>query len=184
MGLRETGVGNGAAGEPSAAPRPATARGANGDGIAGPLEEAELAHAPADRPSPRPPRWLEAIPPVVAIGGGAVLGANARYLVGVAVEQRWETAFPWGTLLVNVAGSFALGVYLTLATERIVARAATRLFVATGFLGSFTTLSTFSYETVQLIQRGEPLQALAYAGVTLLAGLLAVVVGVGLARLV
>lgn len=153
-------------------------------GAAVAIEEAELAIAPADRAGAPRSRWHDTLATIVAIGGGAVLGANARYLVGVAVEQRWGSAFPWSTLLINVAGSFVLGFYLTWVTERFVGRPTTRLFVATGFIGSFTTLSTFSYETVQLLQRGELLHAVAYAGATLLAGLLAVAVGIGLARVV
>lgn len=166
--------------------RPGAATGDAGrddaQGIAAAVEAAELAHAPADWRGPARPRRLDALAPVIAVGGGAVLGANARYLAGLAVERWWGSAFPWGTLLVNVAGSFVLGFYLTLATERFAGRATTRLFVATGFLGSFTTLSTFSYETVQVLQHGQPGPALAYAGATLAAGLLAVAAGIGLAR--
>ncbi len=113
-----------------------------------------------------------------AVGAGGLLGAGARYVVGTWVTDRWGSAFPWGTLLVNVSGSLALGFYLTLATARFPDRATTRLFVATGFLGAYTTFSTFSYEVVEQIQQGAFLRASTYVGTSVAAGLGAVVIGI------
>ncbi len=146
-----------------------------------PATAADLAHAPGGAPHPG---GGVRIPAVVAIGAGAVLGANARYLVGLAFAQRWDTTFPWHTMLVNVVGSFILGLYLTFVSERVTGRATTKLFFSTGFLGSFTTFSTFSDETVQLFQSGATGQALAYLGLTLGVGLLAASLGIVLARVV
>jgi CrcB protein len=113
-----------------------------------------------------------------AIGAGGLLGANARYFMGVWAAERWGTAFPWGTFLINVVGSFLLGFYLTLVTERFTGRAVTRLFVATGFLGAFTTFSTFGYETAMLLRDGSPAQALAYVAASLVVGVSGVIAGI------
>jgi CrcB protein len=120
--------------------------------------------------------------PYLAISAGGLLGANARYLVGQWAAARWGSDFPWGTLLVNVTGSFVLGFYLTLVTERFVGRATTRLFIATGFLGAYTTFSTFSYEAVTLLQHGALPAALGYVAGSLGLSLGAVVAGILAAR--
>ena len=122
--------------------------------------------------------WRDRLATVGAVSAGGMLGANARYLVGVWTTDRWGSAFPWGTLLVNVTGSFVLGFYLTLVTERFAGRATTRLFVATGFLGAYTTFSTFAYETARFVRGDESLRALTYVGASLVCGLLAVVAGI------
>ncbi|MDP9370476.1 MAG: fluoride efflux transporter CrcB [Chloroflexota bacterium] len=142
------------------------------------IEEAELARPPRDQPRPQGIAWRDHLTTMIALSAGGLLGASARYVVGTWATDRWGSDFPWATLLVNVLGSLVLGFYLTLVTERGGARAATRLFVATGFLGAYTAFSTFSYEVVQQIQSGEPLRASVYVVVTLVAGLLAVVIGI------
>jgi CrcB protein len=91
---------------------------------------------------------------VVAISIGAVLGANARYFLGTWVTERFGHGFPLGTVLINVTGSFAIGLFLTLIGERYVAAEWWRPLVTIGFLGSYTTFSTFSYETLALAQAG------------------------------
>ncbi len=141
------------------------------------IAEAELAHAPEDLPGPSGPLWRERVTPWIAVGLGGLLGAPARYFVGKWATSQWGSDLPWGTLLINLAGSFVLGFYLTWITERRPGRSSTRLFVATGFLGAYTTFSTFSYETVHFIQDGHLARALIYAGVTLIGGLIAVVLG-------
>jgi CrcB protein len=122
--------------------------------------------------------WPERLRTIAAISIGGFLGANARFAVGMWAAERWGSAFPWGTLLINVTGSFVLGFYLTLVTERFTGRSATRLFVATGFLGAFTTFSTFSYETVRLLESGTATVALEYVALSLMFGLIAAVAGV------
>ena len=119
---------------------------------------------------------------LLVVGAGGFLGAVARYGVGLAVARFWTAEFPLGTFLVNVSGSFVLGLFTTLATERLAVDPAWRLLVATGFVGAYTTFSTFEYETHRLLEVG----AAAWAAVNVLAsvvvGFLAVRLGVLLAR--
>src|SRR5215208_630176 len=89
------------------------------------------------------------------IGLGAVLGANLRYWVANYFAARAGLLFPYGTLLVNMSGSFLLGFAYTLLANRLVAGEGYRLLIGTGFLGAYTTFSTFSYDTVVLIERGD-----------------------------
>lgn len=140
------------------------------------IAEAELPEAPEDLPR-LVTGWRRQAVPIVAISMGAVLGANARYLVSQWMTSRWPGPFPWGTLLINVTGSLIIGFYLTLVTERFAGRATTRLFIATGFLGAYTTFSTFSYETVTLIRQGLFLGAVLYVLASLVLGMAAVVAG-------
>ena len=89
---------------------------------------------------------------LVGVGGAA--GANARYLLGREVSEQWPTTFPWGTLAVNLGGSFLIGLVQAVAAERLVLSEEARLFLTTGVMGGFTTYSAFSYETVGLMERG------------------------------
>ncbi len=146
------------------------------------LGAAEIGRTADGLPGSPRSAWRERVATIGAVSGGGLLGANARYLVDTWVIDRWGGAFPWGTRLINVTGSFVLGLYVTLATERFRGRQATRLNVATGLLGTYTTFSTFSYETVRLVQQGEPLGALAYVAASLVAGLVAAVAGMVTAR--
>jgi len=146
------------------------------------IAEAELAAAPDDQPAAASPAWRGRLATAAAVGIGGLLGANARYLVGLWAAERWGTGFPWGTLAINATGSFVLGFYLTLVTERFTGRSTTRLFVATGFLGAYTTFSTFSYETVRMIQQGAVVPALTYVAASLVVGLVAVVAGAAAAH--
>ena len=117
------------------------------------------------------------------IGLGGFLGANARYLVQVWAASRWGADFPYGTLLANVSGSFIIAFFLTLATGRFVVPPELRLFVAVGFLGGFTTFSSFSLETFRLAeQNGWWPASLYFFGNTIL-GLIGVILGIGLAQL-
>jgi CrcB protein len=142
------------------------------------LAEAELARAPEDRVEPPPSPWHERLTVHGAVGAGGLLGANARYFLGVWATNRWGADFPWGTLLINVTGSVLLGFYLTLVTERFTGRAVTRLFLATGFLGAFTTFSTFGYETATLLQDGSITRAIAYITASMLVSVSGVIAGI------
>ena len=88
------------------------------------------------------------------IGLGGFLGANVRYLVGGWAAEKWGASFPYGTLLINVTGSFVLGLFLAVATGRLALDPRWRLFFAVGFLGAYTTFSTYTYETMQLVLAG------------------------------
>jgi CrcB protein len=118
------------------------------------------------------------------IGLGGFLGANARYLLQQWAAGRWGADFPYGTLLANISGSLVIGFFLTLATGRLAVSPELRLFVTVGFLGGFTTFSSFSLETFRLFeQSGWQLAGLNFLGNTVL-GLLGVVLGIFLARLI
>ena len=89
----------------------------------------------------------------LAISIGAVLGANARFLLGGWIAERLGASIRFGTFVINVTGSLLIGIVLTLSTERLVADWF-RPMLAIGFLGSYTSFSTFSYETLNLVQGG------------------------------
>jgi fluoride exporter len=86
---------------------------------------------------------------------GAILGASARYWVGGWAAERFGTTFPYGTLIINVTGSLILGFFMTLVTDRFLVDPRWRLLVAIGFLGAYTTFSTYTYESVNLILKGQ-----------------------------
>lgn len=85
---------------------------------------------------------------------GAILGANARYLVGVWAGSQWGAAFPYGTLIVNTSGSFVLGLIAGLVGSRMEVSPEMRLFLAVGFLGAYTTFSSFAVETLLVTREG------------------------------
>ena len=89
---------------------------------------------------------------LVALGGA--LGSSLRYLVATVALAWLGPAFPWGTLVVNLVGSFAIGLVQQLATESLVLGEETRLFLTTGVMGGLTTYSAFSYESVRLMETG------------------------------
>ena len=95
------------------------------------------------------------------VGLGGILGANARYAVSTLAAGRLGGAFPYGTFVVNATGSFLISLFLTAVADHVGAEA--RLFVATGFLGAYTTFSTFAYETIDLARRAEVRAALSNA---------------------
>ena len=115
----------------------------------------------------------------LAVGLGGMLGSVARSLVSVGLLQLMGPAFPWGTLAVNVLGSFLIGLYATLTEPggRLFASPAQRQFVLAGFCGGFTTFSIFSLETVLLFQQGALARAALYLGLSLLLWLVAVWIG-------
>jgi CrcB protein len=100
------------------------------------------------------------------VGVGGLIGTVGRYWLGGWVQVLSNAEFPFGTLAVNVLGSFVLGVILTLSLERGIGHPDLRLFLAVGVCGGFTTMSTFSYETLVLLQRGLIAAALANAAGT------------------
>ncbi|HHH13532.1 MAG TPA: fluoride efflux transporter CrcB [Thiolapillus brandeum] len=116
----------------------------------------------------------------IALGGAA--GALMRYWVSTAVYAWLGRGFPWGTLAVNVAGSLAMGVLYILLLERLTTGPEIRAFLLIGFLGAFTTFSTFSIETFNLIEQAEIGKALLNMGVSVLVCLLAAWGGVILGR--
>lgn len=114
------------------------------------------------------------IPVAVALGGA--LGALGRYGATTFVGRVAGHALPWGTMSVNVLGSFALGFLMVWLPDRMVADEL-RLFATAGLLGSFTTFSTFSYEVVELAKTGVWWKVATYVGGSMVLGLVAVVLG-------
>jgi len=91
---------------------------------------------------------------VMAIAAGGALGAVMRWYVAGFIQRLSGSAFPWGTLAVNVVGSFLLGFLFVWMLERVTVGELARLAVTVGFLGAFTTFSTFSLETARMLQEG------------------------------
>ncbi len=85
---------------------------------------------------------------IVWISLGAIVGANARYFLSRWVARNFTAEFPYGTLLINITGSLLLGFFMAWTTERVLADPRWRLLVAIGFCGSYTTFSSYSYETM------------------------------------
>jgi fluoride exporter len=118
------------------------------------------------------------------IGTGAVLGANARYWLGGWAADKWGTSFPYGTLIINVTGSLLIGFFLAAATGRLLVDPRWRLFVAVGFLGAYTTFSTFTFESVQLLLEGNWGSGLGNILASNLLGVAAVILGIILGRII
>jgi CrcB protein len=117
---------------------------------------------------------------VIALGGA--LGALGRYAVSRAIHVSPDT-FPWATFVTNIAGAFALGLFMTLVIERFPPSRYLRPFFAIGFLGAFTTFSTMALETVTLVKDGDALLGVAYLLASVASGLAVTYVGIVLARI-
>jgi len=119
---------------------------------------------------------------ILAVGLGGFLGAVGRYWIS-GLAQKLSDRFPLGTLSVNLLGSFILGLLATLFLEKMIVNQELRLFLLVGLLGAFTTYSTFSFETLNLMRGGEWM----FAGLNILANLvgtlIAVWAGVSIAKL-
>lgn len=120
---------------------------------------------------------------LVAVALGATLGAPARYGIAQVIHVA-PGSFPWATFVTNVSGSFVLGLFMALVLERFPPTRYLRPFVATGFLGAFTTYSTFAVESDLLIKQGHAAIGVLYAGASLLTGFVAAWAGIWFARTV
>lgn len=113
---------------------------------------------------------------------GAVVGASARYFLSGLIARNFSATFPYGTLLINITGSLVLGFFLIFATERVLLDPRWRLLVAVGFCGSYTTFSSYAFESFALMEQGQWLMM----GANILASnvlcLVAVLAGAALAR--
>lgn len=124
------------------------------------------------------------MPRIVLVALGGLLGSVARYWLSGAVQQWADSDFPFGTLAVNLAGSFVLGAVMVLSLDRGVIEADTRTFLTVGFCGGFTTMSTFSYETLALIRDGDVLAAGVNAVLSVVACVIAVWLGMAVGRVI
>jgi CrcB protein len=121
---------------------------------------------------------------ILAIAAGGAVGSVLRYAVSTGVYSMLGRNFPYGTLAVNVIGSFLMGLLFVLMVERLDMSAVWRMAILVGFLGAFTTFSTFSIETVNLLQGGDFMRAFLNVTVSVAFCLVATWVGFRLGRLI
>lgn len=120
---------------------------------------------------------------LLAAAGGAI-GASLRYLTGMAALRLLGPGFPWGTLIVNVTGSFAMGLLIAALARLSAGNDVWRVFIATGILGGFTTFSAFSLDVAALYERGQLALAASYVMTSVVASILALFAGLWLMRAV
>lgn len=119
---------------------------------------------------------------ILWVGIGGFIGANARYLLSVWITQAVGTRIPWATLVINVSGSFLLGLLLTWFAAKANVPDTARLLFATGFCGAYTTFSAYAYESILLLRGGELVIAIAYIVGTNVLCLVAALAGILLAQ--
>jgi CrcB protein len=115
----------------------------------------------------------------IVIGLAGALGAGTRYLLGRMIAERVRSQIPFGTLLINVTGAFAIGLLFALASQKLLSLAL-QTILATGFLGGYTTFSTLCWEGTQLVRKGNTLQSSCYFASTFVLGLCAALLGIAL----
>ena len=119
---------------------------------------------------------------LVILGGG--IGAGIRHLLNMGSLRLFGSGYPWGTMIINITGSFVMGAFIEFLARRASASNELRLFVATGILGGFTTFSAFSLDFVTLWERGDVVPAVGYALVSVVGAILALFFGLWLVRTV
>ncbi len=115
---------------------------------------------------------------ILFISLGAVAGANARYWTSEWFGRLWGTGFPFGTLAINLLGSFLLGLFMTLTAERLPIDPRLKILISVGFLGAYTTFSTYTYESLALLMSGQVTRGLLNLFGSTVFGWLAAVLGV------
>jgi len=118
------------------------------------------------------------------VGVGGFVGAIVRYALAIWIGQTWGRSFPLGTFVINVSGSFLIGLLMTLFAERYTVDPAWRLLFVVGFLGAYTTFSTFEYETGKLIKDSEWLFAAMNVILSVVLGFVALKFGEVLAKII
>ncbi len=98
---------------------------------------------------------FESIKDILVISLGAIFGANARWMISRYLAKVVSPVFPYGTLVINVAGSFIVGFFMIWASERVLLDPRWRLLIVVGFCGAFTTFSSFAFETMAYFQQGQ-----------------------------
>ncbi|MEP6892577.1 MAG: fluoride efflux transporter CrcB [Gaiellaceae bacterium] len=124
------------------------------------------------------------MPLVLAVGVGGAVGAVSRYSLDRFIEHRVESAFPWATFVINVSGCFAVGFIIAAIVDRQRAPQWLKVGLTIGFCGGYTTFSTFAQEALDLIEARDLAIAFASIGASVLLGVLAVLAGMRLGRLV
>jgi len=120
---------------------------------------------------------------IIAIAIGGALGALSRYGLGLWVSSKWDHGFPLGTFIINITGAFLLGFLNILFVEKLTVSPLWRLGIGIGFLGAYTTFSTFSYEAIMLFEGGSFVTAGLYTLLSVGIGFAGAALGVGLARM-
>ena len=115
--------------------------------------------------------------PVLLVAAGGALGAVARFLVAGGFARRFGSGWPWGTLFINLTGCFLIAIFAARITNP-----QWRYLLPIGFVGAYTTFSTFEYETMRLVQVGQPMGALAYVMASNVLGFGAVLLGSWVAK--
>lgn len=116
------------------------------------------------------------------VGIGGFVGANLRYILGSVIANRLGSTFPAGTMVINITGALLIGVLLTILTDRVIADPLWRQLIVIGFLGGFTTFSSYTFEAATLVLDGRWVAALFYVIGSNAIGLLACFAGIALAR--
>jgi fluoride exporter len=125
---------------------------------------------------------VETLTKYLAVAGGGAFGAVLRYYLGGSALARAAAPFPAATFVINVTGSFIIGFFLTLVTERVYVNPNVRLAVAVGFVGAYTTFSTFEYDTARLVESRDYLYAFLNVVLSFVVGFAAVWAGIVAAR--
>ncbi|WP_009633518.1 fluoride efflux transporter CrcB [Synechocystis sp. PCC 7509] len=119
----------------------------------------------------------------IAISLGAVSGALSRYYLNLWFVESFGDSFPYGTFFINITGCFVMGLFFTLATETVITiTPEVRLLIATGFLGSYTTFSTYGLDTVSLISAKRFVPALIYGVGSAIVGIISIKLGIEIVR--
>ncbi len=124
------------------------------------------------------PPWSQ----IVAVAAGSAMGGVLRFVTLLIIQRLWGTSFPLGTMIVNIVGSFLMGMLTIWIMSRTSFSDTVRLMLTTGMLGGFTTFSTFSLDAILLVEKGEMVAFGVYAGLSVGLSLLAVLAGIVMAR--
>lgn len=119
---------------------------------------------------------------ILLVGVGGFAGSVARFLSQQFIARHYPSSFPWGTLLVNIAGCFIIGLVYALSEKGTLISPEMRLLLATGFCGGFTTFSTFAFENITLMRDGELLYTFLYIAASVIIGFAAAFLGVFLVK--
>ena len=121
---------------------------------------------------------------IIAIGLGGFSGAVSRYAIALWIGERWGRSFPLGTLVVNVSGCFLIGLLMYVLSQRLLVNPLWRSLLVIGFLGAYTTFSTFEYETGNLVGDGEILYSVVNVLASVLVGFAALKIGELIGRII